>query len=136
MEIMTNKWIPKEGDNTIRILPPENYRQIYKQIAKVAYGAESTISDDEIRKAWKSKGQGHDYAVERKSYFCVVVGGITVGDALVLCRAFLNFFNMPSCTHWNGKTLSLYCGEAGSGAEALKRGVEGLVTGYKLGKGR
>ena len=82
----------------------------------------STAYDlQDMMDAWKQNGQGHKAAKERGDQ-CVIISGIDEICAAKLSRDFCeNYFNIPTCTHWNGKTLSLYCGDAGSGTSSLQR---------------
>lgn len=85
---------------------------------------------EEIRAAWQDKkGQGHRQAVQR-GRDCVVVK-INDENAVVLAALFIRcVFAIPTCTHYNGKTLSLYCGDSGSGVKACLAHARGLVQGY------
>jgi hypothetical protein len=61
---------------------------------------------------------------------CVVV--LEVGDetlAAKLSRDFCeNYFNIPTCTHWDGRTLSLYCGDVSHVVvDGLKRRVRDWI---------
>lgn len=83
----------------------------------------------EMVEFWNKEGQGHKEALERGKY-CVIVK-CNKYDASVLSQIFVNaYFAIPTCTHYNGNTLSLYCGDAGSSRGILKIRVEKLVLGY------
>lgn len=71
------------------------------------------ITDDDIRSGWANEnGQGNREARAR-SPWCAVVD-CDEKDALKLSRAFYEtVLALPSCAHYDGTTLSLYCGDAG-----------------------
>lgn len=82
---------------------------------------------EEIAAAWESEGQGHETAIERGGW-CVIVPCQEREVALQLSAAFVRcVFAIPTCCHWNGTTLSLYCGDAGHGAPGAKANCEKLV---------
>jgi len=86
-----------------------NYRLEY---GKTTYNKWTT---DEFRDAWHRNplGQGQKEAKERKHH-CVIVHTGKESDALVLSALFVRLiFAMPSCTHWDGSTLSLHYGQVG-----------------------
>lgn len=86
-------------------------------------------SKKEIQKLWKKDGQGHSQAMKRDD-FCVWTY-CNEEDATNLSLWFVhNAFAIPTCTHYNGETLSLYCGDAGGGFYDLKRRVELHVNSY------
>jgi len=69
-------------------------------------------SDDELKTAWSTDGQGHEEAVARGPK-CHVVK-CTEDEAIELSRLFVReVFACPSCCHYDGKTLSLSCGDNG-----------------------
>lgn len=74
-------------------------------------------TDAEIKKAWVSYGQGSRQAEARGTH-CVVVP-CDEEAAVALTREFLDHFNIPTCCHYDGNTLSMYCGDAGRGADSL-----------------
>jgi hypothetical protein len=85
----------------------------------------------EIKNAWYADDsmQGHRQAVER-GYWCVIVR-CSMQAAIELSALFVReIFAIPECCNYDGKTLSMYCGDAGSGAGATKAKAEGLVIGY------
>lgn len=89
-------------------------------------------SDDELTAAWSEDGQGHKRAVERGD-MCVVFECTPV-QALLATRAFVEkVFAVPTCCHYDGETLSLYCGDAGVGGyENCKSSAKGIakLVGY------
>lgn len=84
-------------------------------------------SDDELTEAWSDDGQGHKQAVERGD-MCVVFK-CTPAQALLATRAFVEkVFAVPTCCHYDGETLSLYCGDAGVGGyESCKSSAKGIA---------
>lgn len=69
-------------------------------------------TDEELRAAWSEDGQGHRQAVGRGDR-CVVVQ-CDEFDAISISRLFVrHLFACPTCCHYDGATLSLYCGDAG-----------------------
>lgn len=88
-------------------------------------------SPDELTEAWHKDGQGHDRAVARGQY-CVVIA-CDRANAIVLHALFLRQFNIPTCVTYDGKTLSLYCGDAGSGAPELLRDIWRMVASFMSG---
>ena len=83
---------------------------------------------DELAEAWHIDGQGHRQALEQGSY-CVVVR-CTRASALELTALFCRRFAIPTCVVYDGKTISMYCGDAGSGAGELYRDVWRMVADY------
>lgn len=88
--------------------------------------------DAEIMVAWgNASGQGHQQAVERGRW-CIVVE-CDVYDAISLSRLWIrNLFALPTCCNHDGKTLSLYCGDAGSDAPNLLERTRLLVTSWPI----
>lgn len=84
-------------------------------------------SDDELIAAWDTYDQGHKQAVER-SEMCVVFD-CTKEQALLATRAFVEkVFAVPTCCHYDGETLSMYCGDAGVGGyENCKSSAKGIA---------
>jgi len=87
--------------------------------------------DEEIRQGWDG-GQGNQQARERGK-FCVIVPLPDSEFAVGLTHLFVMLvFAIPSCTHWDGETLSMYCGDAGSGYRlTIARAVQ-VATAYAL----
>ena len=86
-------------------------------------------SPKEIKQAWNENGQEHTAAIERGSW-CVVTP-CTEEEAINICSWFVHdAFACPTCTHYDGKTVSLYCGDAGSNAPILKKITEVYIKGY------
>jgi len=85
-------------------------------------------NEEEIQMFWDTKGQGHHEAVHRGGW-CVVIP-CDLNQAIKYSLWFVHkAFAIPTCTHYNGETLSLYCGDAGSGASNLKSRVEAFIEG-------
>lgn len=79
--------------------------------------------DAETEAAWHDEqGQGNRYARERE-FYCVVVP-CTKDEAIVLSKLFHKRFAIESCCHYDGETLSMYCGDAGSNADSLLRDID------------
>lgn len=75
-------------------------------------------SDEETIAAWSEvDGQGNHHARYR-GWMCVVVP-CNRSDAVLLSKKFHYRFAIESCCHYDGETLSMYCGDAGSGAQRL-----------------
>lgn len=84
-------------------------------------------TNEELRAAWNEGDQGHAEAVERGRW-CVVIE-CDEYDAVSLSRLFVrNVFAIPTCCHYDGRTLSLYCGDAGSGAPGTFALARALVA--------
>ncbi len=85
----------------------------------------------EIKEAWNKDGQGHFQAIERGDA-CIVVP-CDEGEAIILSALFVrNVFAIPTCTHYDGKTLSLYCGDAGSRWKDTMENCKTKILIYKL----
>lgn len=78
-------------------------------------------------------GQGNKHARERE-FYCVVIP-CNVHSAMALSELFYQHFRIRSCSHYDGKTLSLYCGDAGHGADTLMDTARALVEGYMASGG-
>lgn len=64
---------------------------------------------EEMPQYWEQDGQGHKDAVSRESA-CIVVH-CDLDYAKKMSAWFANeIFALPTCTHFDGATLSLYCG--------------------------
>lgn len=77
-------------------------------------------TDAEIEGAWSKQGQGHERAVSRDEQFCVVMC-CDKETAIMMSRLFLREFNMSTCVHYDGNTLSMNCAEASRDMGALKK---------------
>lgn len=78
----------------------------------------SIYEPDEMPIYWEDRGQGHKEAVCRGS-MCVVKK-CDLQSAKKISAEFVNdLFSIPTCTHYDGETLSLYCGDAGSNWQSL-----------------
>lgn len=85
-------------------------------------------SDGEIERAWHENGQGHEEAVSRGEW-CAVVA-CNKQKAIELSSWFVNSrFALETGCHYDGLTLSIYCGAAGSRAETLLRDVRMRFSG-------
>lgn len=85
----------------------------------------------EIENAWyaEDSAQGHRDAIARGP-MCVVVK-CAKQAALELSALFVReIFAIPECCNYDGKTLSMYCGDAGSNWRATMARTEGLIVGY------
>lgn len=88
----------------------------------------------ELREAWRTAGQGHDRAVQRGQH-CVVLPCDDEALAVRLSARGMRVFAIRTCFHWDGRTFSVYCGDAGSGwrecmahmRAALEHERDGLV---------
>jgi hypothetical protein len=77
------------------------------------------MTPDEMPAYWRQDGQGHQQA-EARGPACVVVK-CDLTDAKSLSAWFVNHvFGIPTCTHYDSETLSLYCGDAGSGWRSMQ----------------
>ena len=90
-------------------------------------------SRDELTEAWHKRGQGNASAVERGDW-CVVVR-CSREEAILLSAMFCRRFNIPTCVTYDGATISMYCGDAGSGAAGLQRDTWAMVAAFKAGRG-
>jgi hypothetical protein len=71
--------------------------------------------DWEIVWAWEQDGQGNRDARQRGRW-CYVIA-CDLDQAIALSRLFVrNVFAVRTCCHYDGKTLSMYCGDAGGNA--------------------
>lgn len=85
----------------------------------------------EIKEAWNKDGQGHSNAMKRGDA-CVVVP-CDEEEAIILSALFVRrVFALPTCTHYDGNTLSLYCGDAGSGWRDAIENCKKMILLYKL----
>jgi hypothetical protein len=93
----------------------------------------TVYSKDEIERAWRSTGQGHEQAVKR-GVLCVVTPIHDFADALELTALWIrNCFAIPTCVHFADKTVSFYCGDAGSGYQNLRQRTLELIRDFKSG---
>jgi hypothetical protein len=90
----------------------------------------------DIRKGWSDEhGQGNDHAREMAgNRYNVIIDVASEEDAILLTAMFLREFAIDSCAYWNGRQLSLYCGDAGSGWANLKRRVHDMAMNYIAGE--
>ena len=87
-------------------------------------------SDDELKHAWSEDGQGHANAIARGET-CHVVK-CSENEAVALSRLFVsNVFAIPTCCHYDGITLSMYCGDAGRGCGDALKMARALVPNVK-----
>lgn len=77
---------------------------------------------------------GHHEAIER-GVDCVIVP-CDQETAVLLSRLFIRELAMPTCCHYDGHTLSMYCGAAGRDKEHVKAIVSGIVPGRAKSKPR
>lgn len=85
-----------------------------------------SYTDAELKAAWQEEGQGHQKAVERGEY-CHIIP-CSEDEALRLSRKFVEqVFAIPTCCHYDGSTLSLYCGDAGKGSKNMLEGLKDWV---------
>ncbi len=84
-------------------------------------------SKKEIENFWKTLGQGHDQALKRDLRYCIVLH-CSHEEALIYTAIFIRHFHIPTCTHYNGATLSLYCLDAGSDFQRLKDRVWAAIN--------
>ena len=88
-------------------------------------------TDEELRAAWETNDQGHRQAVERGPTCVVVI--CDVFDAVSISRLFVrNIFAVPTCCHYDGTTLSLYCGDAGGGWRDTYRSAQTLTLFWQV----
>lgn len=96
---------------------------------RITYGLRTfkLLTDREIQAAWDdNRGQGNKEARERGN-LCVV-WKCDRAQAVALSRLFHWHFAVPESCHYDGETLSAYCGGAGGNTNQLKTTMEG----YKL----
>ncbi len=76
-----------------------------------------------IRQAWKSKKGKFQAHARARENFCIVVP-IEEEKALVVVAAFAHWYRdcSPSQTHYDGETLSIYCGH-----KMLKKQIETML---------
>lgn len=82
-------------------------------------------SDEEIEDLISSENFIREEA-RRRGSLCVVKICSTKEQAIKMARRFYQRFSSYECIHWNGETISFYCGEAGSGAKQLFSDVSSL----------
>ncbi len=80
------------------------------------------------------EGQGHRLAKAARNEYWNVCVNCTEEEAEIIGAEFVKRFAMRSCLYYDGTTLSMYCGEAGSGSDSLKREMAYLVKGFFLRK--
>ena len=86
-------------------------------------------TDKEIQDIWEKDGQGRNQSKSRGP-FCVVTT-CSKNDAVAICQYFIrNLFAIPTCTHYNGDTVSLFCGDAGSECRTLMAATKSFIDGY------
>jgi len=66
----------------------------------------------EIQEGWEGPGQGN-YEARLGKNNCVVVD-CNMSEAILLTQIFLHYFAIPTCCHYDGDKLSMFCGHAGS----------------------
>jgi len=95
----------------------------------------SVYTDAEIEDAWAdTTGQGNRQARLRNA-FCVVIGLQSKAEAIELSHLFVgSVFAIPTCTHWNGETLSLYVGDAGGNWRDTYYAARYLAIGFLVGR--
>ncbi len=71
-------------------------------------------SPNEIERYWYKEGQGRRQSIERDDS-CVIVPCSNQEAREWSCYFINNIFAIPTCTHYDGYTISLYCGDAGKG---------------------
>jgi hypothetical protein len=88
---------------------------------------------EEIVAFWNTEGQGHKQALNRSS-MCVVAPA-TKEAAIDISALFIrDIFASPTCTHYDGKTISLYCGNVGAyDYPEVCRKVKSLIRRYQKG---
>ncbi len=84
-------------------------------------------SKNEIESFWTTLGQGHKEALKRDLRYCIVLH-CSFEDALIYSAIFYRHFNITTCTHYNGATVSLYCGDAGGDYQRLKSRVWAAIN--------
>jgi hypothetical protein len=92
----------------------------------------SRHSDDSLRDAWNALDQQGNVEARARGRYCVVADVATEADALAMTRLAVEWFAIPSCAHYDGKSLSFYCGAAGtSGYLSLMAHVEHAWRTYR-----
>jgi hypothetical protein len=100
----------------------ESMRTLTEKTSSYCTIVRPCYTDEELRAAWNERGQGHCEAVERGP-LCVVVE-CDEEAALLWTRVFCErLFNIPTCVHYDGRTVSMYCGD-GSAVSAFKAKLE------------
>lgn len=94
---------------------PLGYTRTYKTIH----------SDEELEELLAEEGLARQEA-KRRGKLCVVKPCLTKKRALEMARNFYERFSSYECIHWDGKTISFYCGEAGSGAKELVSDISNM----------
>jgi len=89
-------------------------------------------SKAELKAAWYATDKQGNREAEARGRDCVVVICPNEDKALELSALFHRFFAIESCCHWDGQTLSMYCGDAGSGCSMLKHGLTQRLIGMRL----
>lgn len=85
-----------------------------------------------LREMGDSSLQGNRQAEARES-MCVIAAVRSPQEAVELCRVFVrDVFAIPSCCHYDGTTLSMYCGDAGSGWQGTVKRAVALCEHYML----
>lgn len=80
-------------------------------------------TDQQLKQSWRDKGGQGNHDARKRGRLCVVFP-CTEDEALALTRVFVERgFAVPTCAHYDGQTLSLYCGGAGGGAFKLMKYV-------------
>ncbi len=84
-------------------------------------------TDKDIKEAWEKPQQGHHQAVDRGKD-CIVVT-CDEETAILFTRIFIREFAIPTCCHYDGQTLSMYCGALGEDKELLKQKLRQISIG-------
>jgi len=94
-------------------------------------------SKSDFEKIWESSDDlslgnlnNHKHAMKR--VFPCVVFDCNKAEAFDLSAIWTrNLYSCANCTHWDGKTISFYCGAAGSGVQELIKKTTEFVEKYR-----
>lgn len=84
-------------------------------------------TDIELVNAWYDvRGQGNIYARNRGP--ACIIHTCTQDEAIELSRMFVRtVFAIPTCCHYDGNTVSLYCGDAGRNYQRTMEKAKELI---------
>ena len=88
-------------------------------------------SRDDIRAAWGNDSLESNKIARGRGGMCVITPDCSEDNALEISALFVrNVYACPECTHYDGRNVSLYCGQAGSGAGRAMGAARSLVAGF------
>lgn len=93
-------------------------------------------TEEETKIAWSKRQQQGNKQAREKGSWCIIVRCDEEG-AIMMSQMFHELFAIESCCYYGKeeKELSMYCGDAGSGANKLvKKVMEEIARPYERGR--